>query len=152
MLPLNYHVLKPMISVRSRMFALKSGAEYGNLDVNEEHLVDRLDKMIGHLSNERTEQVFQSLFTRPYPNFDDNIVDNGTTNSDIMMRETARQHMAIEERLRKNRSTIPNIRKLNDPATRFHIAGSRGIERELVNLFNNLDGEMYNRRNLKLLI
>lgn len=72
-----------------------------------------------------------------------------TIPSDILMKETFRQHKSIEERYLKNRVYGKDIKKINDGVCKFHLAMSRGFERFLVDMINSLDDEYINRKFIK---
>ena len=78
--------------------------------------------------------------------------ENTPSISDFLLLDVDRQNNSLEERFRPGQLNISNLRELSDVATRYHIAMSRGLERDIIKSFNRMDAEHYNRATIKPMV
>lgn len=150
MLPLQYHTISPYLRDKTRLTALSSGIEYGESQLSDNHIADRLEGILSHIENEEPHQLYSILRTRVYPDLSRERISDNRVASDILLPDTFRQHKGINERFHKQLPSIGDIRRLYEPITKYHIAISRGYERHLVDFITDLDSEMISRRMLQL--
>ncbi len=152
MLPLKIQTISPYIRDRTRILALTSGAKFGNVPIHDEYIIERLDKVVANMDNDMVHATHQTMRIRPYPDLSRQRVEGNAVVSDILLRDTFRQHRGIEERYRKFLPNLHDIRLMYEPTTKLHRSLSRGYERELVNFIGRVDGEMIDRNTLKPVI
>ena len=154
MLPLQYQCMRTDVLRNARMVALSSGTKFGDIDLHEEHLIEKLNNYIGNLSNDEPHRISNKIRSVDFPLLDREPVKGRSGSSDILFggRDVFRQDHGIEERFRKGLVGIADLRTLADPATRMHLSGSRGTERDLIRYFNRLDGEAFNRMTVRPMI
>lgn len=153
MLDYRYNTISPYIKDKTRLFALSSGYPYGTLNLEDEHLAQKMDMFVDSLNNPKFYDVYDRLRSRDYPDLNRNrTVGNNNIKSDILLGDVGRQNQMIEEIYRRGLCSIGDIRKFSDEITRRSIASSRGYERNLVIDLNNLDGEAINRKSIKPII
>lgn len=150
MLDLKYETISPYLRDRSRLIALSSGSNFGEFELSPEHLVERLNSVIGNFNNERAFTHYDVLKRREYPELSrERVIGNHNVSSDILLKDTFRQHRGIEERYRKFLPNLRDIRAIGDPSTKYHIASSRGFERHLIDHINRLDAEKIDRSSIR---
>jgi len=140
--------MKPLINPRSRLLFL-TGSNFGSTDVDDEHLVKRLNEFVGNLGNEEPHELFNKLKNVPYPDLDMENTTDIHAPSDILLKDTNRQNMGMAERFQRGQIGLHDLRKLNDIGTRYHWSMSRGLERDLVSQINKLDSESFNLQTIK---
>ena len=72
--------------------------------------------------------------------------------NNIGLKDTFRQHKGLSERYRRKLMNPEDIMTIYDGAVRYHLAASRGYERDLIRHIYMLDSEMINRKQIKPLI
>lgn len=149
MLPLKVHTVSPYIRDRTRLLVLTSGSKFGATQLHDEHIIERLDRIMANMDNDSVHQTHRALHNRIYPDLSRERVNDGKIVSDILLKDTFRQHRGIEERYRKFLPNLSDIRNIYEPSTKFHRSLSRGYERELVDFVNRSDAEMIDRNTLK---
>lgn len=153
MLDYRYNTLNPYIKDKTRLTALSSGYPYGSLEIDDEHLIKKMDSFVKSLDNPNIYEQYQNLRNRPFPNMNRQKTKNDyQVKSDILINDIFRQNKMIEEMYRKGLCTLGDIRKINDEITRRSISSSRGYEKYLVEFLNNLDAEALNRKSIKPII
>jgi hypothetical protein len=152
MLDYKYSVVSPFLYDISRLNALSSGYKFGDTRLNDEHHLEKLNSFISNLENPVSYDYLAKIRNREYPDLKREKSMGHPTNSDLLLKEGFRQHRAIEEKYRTKLPTVVDIRNISDPLTKMWKSGSRGYERFLVDLFNNLDAESFNRRSIKPLL
>jgi len=152
MLPYHLQTIAPIIKANSRLLFLTSGASFGSTDVHDEHLIERMNQFVGNIENQEPKDIYDRIRNVGYPDLNRERVVGEAAPSDIMISDISRQNKSIEERFRKGLTGIGDLRRLTDVATRYHIAMSRGFERHLVNLINNMDSEAFNRQTVRPLV
>jgi len=150
MLPLRLQTMSPLILDKTRLLALSSGSTFGELVIHDEHLMAHLNNFVQNLGNESIHQMYGVLRHRDFPELTRHRTqENERPMSDILLRDTNRQHMGITERYRKFLPSLFDIRKISEPSTKVHISMSRGYERHLIDSFSRLDAEAIDRSNIK---
>ena len=149
MLPYKIHTIAPYLKDKTRLIALTSGSEFGYNIIHDEHMMERLNNMIGNLSNDNIYDTYNTMRNLEMPDLKRDRVDNGNVSSDMLLYDNFRQHNEIMTRYRKLLPNMYDIRKISEGATRYHIASSRGYERHLVNFISKLDTEMLDRKSIK---
>ena len=147
MIGLKYHTVSPYIKDKTRLGLLVSHPF--NEDLNDEWLMHSLNNFIDTISEPQIYQLHSFMTTRVYPDLTRERVLDSDSKSDILLRDTSRQHMGIEERYNKGLVSIDSIRRIMEPSTKFHWSISRGYERELVDSINKISSENINRRKIK---
>ena len=148
MLPDWIKTYSPILRPYSKLLHLTSGSSYGDIIETDDHIMRRLNDFVTNCSNEKAYQIRDQMINVPFPSLTREKLEEPQRPSDIMMSDTNRQHMSIEERYRKGMMTLDGIRQLNDGATRVHWAMSRGYERRLISQINKLDAEMVSRKTM----
>lgn len=151
MLPYKIHTFAPYLKDKTRLMALTSGSAFGYNEIHEEHMIERLNNIIGNLDNESVYQTYYDLRNREMPDLERR-VNTGPISSDMLLYDNFRQHNEIMTRYRKRLPNLHDIRKISEGAMRYHISCSRGYERHLVNFISQLDTEMLDRQNIKPII
>lgn len=149
MLPLKIHTVSPYVRDRTRLLVLTSGAKFGNIPYHDEHIIDRLDKVVANMDNDTVHLTHSRLHNRVYPDLSRERSDNSMIVSDILLKDTFRQHRGMEERYRKFLPNLRDIKMIYEPATKFHHSISRGYERDIVDFIGRADSEMIDRNTLK---
>lgn len=152
MLEYKYLVVAPYLYEISRLNALNSGYHYGDTNISDEHHLDKLDKFVGNLEKPGAYDYLAKVRNREYPDLSRGKQLGQPTNSDLLLKENFRHHRAIEERFRSKLPSASDIRNISDPITKVWKSSSRGYERWLVDMFNNLDSEAFNRMSIKPII
>jgi hypothetical protein len=153
MIPHRVHVISPYLKDKTRLIALSSGSKFGyNVNIHDEHMIERLNNVIGNLGNTDIYQRYDFMRNMEMPDLTREKVVSGNVSSDILLIDTFRQHNEINERYRKKFVQLHDIRRLSEGATRYHIASSRGYERHLVDFISRLDTEMLDRSTIKPII
>jgi hypothetical protein len=154
MLPRELNFVKPLVKNRMRLIALSSGAVYGEIfhPSGDDHLVDRMDKFVGNIDSDDVNDAMDFINSTPYPAFDKERAFRPTVHVDLVLPDKGRDTYHIEERFRSGKSTLCDIRMLNDTATRLHYPVARGLERDLIHHINLLDNEIVNKKNIVPLI
>ena len=148
MLSLKTHTISPYLRDMTRLALLSSGSSFGLTSLSDEHLMERLNSLMANLDNPELHQEHELLKVVDYPDLDRERT-SGTVASDVLLKDTFRQHSAINERYRKRLVNLEDVRNIFEPSTKYHRAISRGYERHLVDFIGKLDGEMINRASLK---
>jgi hypothetical protein len=147
---MKYHTISPYLIDKTRLTALSSATPYGSTTIHDEHIIERMNAFIDNLQRPDVYRRYDLLRTHePHNLTRAKTVVSRNTMSDILLRDTFRQNFALDERYRKGLLRLEDIRRISDPATRFHISCSRGYERHLVNSINSLDGEGINRLSIR---
>ena len=152
MLPYRVHVISPYLKDKTRLLALTSGSDFGYNMIHDEHIMERMNNIVGNLGNPKVYQHYSVLRNREYPDLTREKTIGNNVTSDILLNDTFRQHCEINERYRKKLPQLHDIRKVSDGATRYHMATSRGYERHLVDFISRLDTEMLDRKSIKPLL
>ena len=152
MLPLKVYTVSPYVKDRTRLLVMTSGAKFGAVPLHDEHIVERLDRVVANLDNDTVHQTHHALRMREYPDLSRERVSGNMVVSDILLRDTFRQHHGIAERYRKFLPNMADIRSIYEPSTKFHRTISRGYERDLVDFIGRVDSEMIDRQTLKPVI
>ena len=153
MIPYRVNVISPYLKDKTRLTALSSGVQFGYNMIHDEHMMERLNAFVGNLSNQDVYDTYRHLRNREMPDLTrERVLGNEHISSDILLNDTFRQHNEICERYRKKLTSLHDIRKLNDGATRYHIACSRGYERHLVDFISRMDTEMLDRKSIRPLL
>lgn len=149
MLPLKYEAVKPLLLRDMRLTALNSKARFGSNEIDDEHLLNKLDSYIDEFNTGDSNQMGKQVRALPPVDMDRERLYK-VPHPDTLWygRDSRRNYRSIEERFRKGFVNIGSIRRIIDPPTRIHVASSRGAERMLVDLFNDLDGEFLNYKSL----
>lgn len=150
MLPLKVHTVSPYVKDRTRLLVLTSGAKYGNVPYHDEIFLDRLDKIVSNMNNDNVHLTHNRLHIRDFPDLTRERISSNNISSDILLKDTFRQHKGIEERYRKSLPNVRDIKMIYEPATKFHYSISRGYERDIVDFFGKIDSELIDRNSLKI--
>lgn len=149
MLPLKINSTAPYLRNNLRLTLLQSGSKFGETNLPEEHMYERLNNFVETVNNpEKFDQIFagyESMRTVPYPDLSFTRPPVLNRPSDIMLKDSYRQHRAIEERHRKSLPNSRDIRLINDWHSKEVFAGSRGLEREIVEMIARIDAEFLSR-------
>ena len=148
MLPLKSQTISPYLRDRTRLALLSSGSSFGMSSLHDEHLMERLNSLMNNLDNPDMHRQHELLKIVDYPELT-RARTSDTIASDMLLKDTFRQHSAINERYRKLLVGLEDIRNIYEPSTKYHRAISRGYERHLVDFIGKLDAEMLNRSTLK---
>lgn len=149
MLPLKVHTIAPYIRDRTRLLVMTSGAKFGNVPLHDEHIIERMDKVVANMDNESVHQTHRAIHNREYPDLGRERVVGHNISSDILLRDSFRQHKGMSEKYRKFLPNLQDIRLIYEPASKFHHTISRGYERDLVGFIGKVDAEMIDRNTLK---
>lgn len=149
MIPVQFHTLKPVIQNRIRVATLTSGSKFGEYQLGNEHMMERMNNFVRNIDNPEIERIYQSQLANEYPDLAIGANRMETYQSDFNLKDTNRLHMGIEERYRKKKIPISEYRKISDPVTRLHRAMSRGVERQLVDAINTYDNEVINQKSIR---
>lgn len=149
MIPHRVHTISPYLRDKTRLLLLTSGSDFGYNMLHDEHLIERLNNIIGNLDNNDVYDKYNSLRNVEMPDLKRHRSGNTDSRSDILLNDTFRQHKEIMTRYRKKLPNMHDIRKISDGATRFHIASSRGYERHLIEFISQLDSEMLDRKSIR---
>lgn len=152
MLPYKYNVISPYLRDKTRLLLLHSGSQFGMTEVHDEHIMERLDKFVTSIGESKAFDQHLRHTTRDFPDSNRPKQESDFILSDIALKDTFRQHKAINERYRRKLINPENLMPLFDGATRYHISISRGYERELVNHIYLMDSEFINRKNIRPII
>lgn len=153
MIPYQYEVLKPYLIDFTRMSLMsRQNHGFGNANFGGNYVLDHLNFYSGRVLHPSIANTLGYIKSRPYPDMKREKLDENIVASDILLKDTFRQHKEIESRFRKGLPSISCVRLISDPSIKFHFSISRGLERHLVDSINRLDAEMFNRTNLKPLI
>lgn len=152
MLEYKYRVVAPFLVEISRLNALTSGYKFGDVQLSDEHHLEKLEKFVNNLENPISYDYLYKIRNREYPDLKRDKSVGFPTNSDVLLKDTFRHHRAIEEKYRTKLPSVSDIRNISDPYTKILNSSSRGYERWLIGLFNNLDGESFNRQSIKPII
>lgn len=149
MLPFKIHTVSPYVKDRTRLLVLTSGAKFGGIQLHDEHIMERLDKIVGNMDNSEVHMTHNLIHSLTYPDLSRDRTHFTSYGSDILLKDTFRQHMGIEERYRKFLPNMTDIRNIYEPTSKYHRSMSRGYERALVDFINRVDSEMIDRQTLK---
>lgn len=150
MLPLRYHVLAPYIRRDKRLIALHSGENWGETEIDDEHLLRKLDNILQSFNDGDYQTVAESIRAVPFPQLDmPRLVPHVPFDLRTGLDRNG-QSQSILERFHAGRAPFSSLASLGDVATRLHRPVARGIERELIDMFNRLDEEALNRKNIKI--
>ena len=150
MLQYKYAVISPYIREVSRINALMSGYDYGSTSLEDDHHLNKLNLFLEFVEKPNSYDYLAKVRNREFPNLSRrNVLEGEKTYSDIMLKDNFRQNLSIEEKFRNHLPSSTDIRNISDPMTKLWKSGSRGYELYLVNLFNNLDRESFNRKSIK---
>jgi hypothetical protein len=144
-LPIKYFCCGNKIGDNLRLISLTSNFPYGRESINDEHLLEKFETFVTNLSNPRPFEITNKFRNVLMPS-DNRVVRFANVNSDLMLKDTFRQHHAIRSKFYFDLVSMSDLRLLNDGATRYHISISRGLERKMVNHFNQLDCEYFDRK------
>ena len=147
MIPYEYRVLGRYLTTHKRLVSLASMYPYGTTEIDDEHLLEKLDRYLGAFREHHIVNNFERFkSTIPFPVLEDAEFNERMPPDDVLLKDVHRQHYSIEERFRKNQIPLDSIKMLVDPSTRIHMSFARGSERELIKYFNKLDTESINRK------
>jgi len=147
MLPLKYETISPYLRDKTRLGFLTS-TKFGE-PLQDEWMMGHLDNFIGGISNPNLYSLHSWMTTREYPDLKRERVVGTNSKSDILLKDTFRQHQGVEEKYRRGLIPIDYIRLIMEPSTKWHWSSSRGYERSLINSINRLDSEHINRMTIK---
>ncbi len=137
--------MSPYLREPLRLSLLNSGATFGE----DNDLLARMDKYVEHINSDKfpdTINTYNGLRNIPYPDLTFTRPPLVNRPSDILLKDTYRQHYGIEERQRKFLPRSDDIMRLMDPIFRDTYSSTRGFERELVNRIAMMDAEAYARQ------
>ena len=150
MFPLKIETIAPYLRDKTRLFLLH-GSQM-TADVDNEWVMRHLNNYLGAVEQPTVYQVHSNMINRPYPELTRDRTTDPVPPSDVLLKDTSRQHKGIEERYHKLMMPIDDIWRIAEPTFKWHWASSRGLEREVVGLSNKLESESVNRRTLKPLM
>lgn len=154
MLSYKHEVMRPYLTDLTRLALLsRPNHNFGEIRFNDNYVLDHLNHYSERVLDPRLHNVSHSLkHNRNYPDLQRAKIKKSVLSSDILLKDTFRQHSEIESRYRRGLFNLAHIRTISDPSYKYHQAMSRGLERQIVNHINLLDAEMINRKTLQPLI
>lgn len=153
MLNLKFQTISPYLMDKTRLTALSSGSNYGNTTIHDEHLLEKMNNFIENLNNEKIDLMLSKMRQRDFPDLSRaRVSDNFNLSSDMLLKDTFRQHHGIEEAFRKFLPNMNDIRKISEPSTKYHLSMARGYERHILEMMGRLDAEALDRKVIKPVI
>ena len=149
MLPLNVVASSVYYRPYTRMLFLTGDSKWGSTEIHSEHLLERLNSFVGNLSNNIPYDFHASIASVPFPEMSRDRVNDFGIKSDLVLHDVNRQGLGISERYHKGLTRMRDLRRIADPATKYHLSISNGFERDLVNRINDMDEEYLNRKHIQ---
>ena len=153
MISLHLQTISPYLKDKTRLLALSCGNDFGSIATSEDRIFDHMDNFVSKLSSEVGFNHHRNVHQVLYPTFSEgSLHNNAIAPSDVLLKDTFRQHRTINDTYRKGIPDMYDIKKIYDPSTKLYHSISRGYERHLIETMGLLDSEILNRRILKPLL
>lgn len=103
-------------------------------------MIERLNTISGLATDLDHKERYRNIKIKKMVHED--VMENHVIPSDMILSDRHRKLALISERFRKNVIMLHDLRKIDDPAIKYHIAISRGIERVIVEHLIKTDTEI----------
>ena len=133
-----------------RVVALSSNYKYGSTEIDDEHILDKLNSYLETYADEKTTELAERQRNIPYPVLDSENPVNTSTDVAFYGLDSHRNYHSMQERFHKGQVSLESLMRLSDPPTRIHMSAARGVEKTLIRHFNHLDAEMLNYKSIRL--
>ena len=143
--------MNPYFKDKLRLFAMKDNIIGQNSFENNGYL-SRLDKFSSNLTRDDIWDSYYFYRNREYPKKGSKPLEGGSVIKDLLVNDNFTQNSLIREIYRKGQVDTASLRMVGHPNVKFISSMSRGVDRNILKAFLQLDDELFNRQYIRPLL
>lgn len=146
MLPMKYHTINRYLTPYVRIGLLSSSSEFGT--GQDDVITSHIGNFVKNMESETPYQIHDTTRIKYMPDINRHSTENNNIKSDLLIGDTSRHYMGMEERYRRGMLDLHGYRSIYDGETRYYNSCCRGIERHLLKKINDIEGEALNYKTI----